>query len=71
MTLTSLLVLLTRLDDYADHKETKSGGDIVGLLPRLRMKIDRNLIKYVGKEVSNLDASNVLGVAETSESHYI
>ncbi|MDH5665609.1 MAG: hypothetical protein OEY10_04875 [Nitrosopumilus sp.] len=59
------------MDDYADHKETKSGGDIVGLLPRLRMKIDRNLIKYVGKEVSNLDASNVLGVAETSESHYI
>ena len=53
------------LDYYADHKETKSGGD-VGLLPRLRMKIDRNLIKYVGKEVSNLDASNILGVTENS-----
>ena len=52
------------LDDYANHKEAKSGGDIVGLLPRLRMKIDRNLIKYVGKEVANLDASNVLGVTE-------
>ena len=56
------------LDDYANHKEAKSGGD-VGLLPRLRMKIDRNLIKYVGKEVSNLDVSNVLGVAETSDGH--
>ena len=55
------------LDDYADHRETKSGGD-VGLLSRLRMKIGRNQIKYVGKEVSNLDASNVLGVSEDSES---
>ena len=49
------------LDDYANHRETKSGGD-VGLLSRLRMKIDRNQIKYVGKEVANLDASNILGV---------
>jgi len=38
----------------------KSGGH-VGLLLRLRIKIDRNLIKYVGKEVSNLDATNMLG----------
>jgi len=53
------------LDDYANHKEAKSGGDI-GLLPRLRMKIDRNQIKYVGKEVANLDASNILGVSEDS-----
>lgn len=51
------------LDDYADHKESKSGGNI-GLLSRLRMKIDRNQIKYVGKEVASLDASNVLGVTE-------
>ncbi len=49
------------LDDYADHRETKSGGD-VGLLPRLRTKMDKNQIKYVGKEVANLDASNILGV---------
>ena len=49
------------LDDYADHRETKSGGG-VGLLPRLRMKIGKNQIKYVGKEVANLDASNILGV---------
>ncbi len=53
------------LDDYANHKETKSGGDI-GLLPRLRMKIDRNLIRYVGKETTNLDASSVLGVTQNS-----
>ncbi|MCH9658403.1 hypothetical protein K0U27_06870 [archaeon] len=53
------------LDDYACHKEAKSGGDI-GLLPRLRMRIDKNQIKYVGKEVSNLDASNILGVTENS-----
>jgi hypothetical protein len=51
------------LDGYSNHKETKSGGDM-GLLPRLRMKMDRNQIKYVGKEVANLDASNILGVSE-------
>jgi len=55
------------LDDYANHKETKSGGD-VGLLSRLRMKIDRNQIKYVGKEVANLDVANILGVSKDSES---
>ena len=55
------------LDDYAKHREAKSGGD-VGLLPRLRMKVDRNLIKYVGKEVTNLDAANVLGITEDLDS---
>ena len=54
------------LDDYANHKEIKSGGD-VGLLPRLRMRIGKNQIKYVGKEVANLDAANVLGVAYDSD----
>ncbi len=49
------------LDDYANHIEAKSGVD-TGLLPRLCMKLDRNLIKYVGKEVANLDVSNILGV---------
>jgi hypothetical protein len=49
------------LDDYTNHKETKSGGD-AGLLPRLRMRIGRNQIRYVGKEVTNLDASNILSV---------
>ena len=56
------------LDDYDNHREAKSGGD-VGLLPRLRMKVDRNLINYLGKEVSNLDATNVLGVTETENNH--
>ncbi len=55
------------LDEYACHKESKSGGE-VGLLPRLRMKIGKNLIKYVGKEVANLDASNILGVTGDSGS---
>ena len=36
------------------------------MLPRLRIKIDRNLIKYVGKQVANIDASNILGVTEDS-----
>ena len=55
------------LEDYANHKEAKSGGNVVGLLPRLRMKIDRNLIKHVGKEVANLDTVNVLGVSGDSD----
>ena len=54
------------LDDSVCHKEAKSGGD-AGLLPRLRMKIDKNMVKHVGKEVSNLDAANVLGVSEYSD----
>jgi len=32
------------------------------------MKIDKSLIKYVGKEITNLDTSNVLGVTETFDS---
>ena len=51
------------LDDYSSHKEAKSGGD-VGLLPRLRMKIGKNTIKFVGKETANLDAANMMGIAE-------
>jgi hypothetical protein len=58
------------LDDYANHKEAKS-GDGVGLLPRLRMKIDQNLIKYVGKEATNLDATNMLGVDGISDSYTV
>ncbi|MDH5463282.1 MAG: hypothetical protein OEY17_06145 [Nitrosopumilus sp.] len=51
------------LDDYADHNEVKS-GDGVGLLPRLCMKIDGNQIKYVGKDVVNLEVSNILDVTQ-------
>ena len=36
------------LDDYANHKEAKSGGD-VGLLPRLRMKIGQKSDKICRK----------------------
>jgi len=32
------------------------------------MKIGKNQIKYVGKEMANLDASNILGVTEDSDS---
>ena len=49
------------LHDYADHKESKSGGD-VGLLPRLRLRVSKNLVKFVGKETANLDVANVVGI---------
>ena len=52
------------LDNYANHKEAKSGGDIVGLLPRLRMKISKNTIKFVGKEVVSLDVANTIGIED-------
>ena len=52
------------LDDYYSHKEVKSGGDIVGLLPRLRMKISKNTVKFVGKETANLDAANTIGIED-------
>ena len=52
------------LDDYSSHEEVKSGGDIVGLLPRLRVKIDKNLVKFVGKETANLDAANTIGIED-------
>ena len=50
------------LEDYSSHREVKSGGD-VGLLPRLRMKINKNTVKFVGKETANLDAANEMGIA--------
>ena len=50
------------LEDYSSHKEAKSGGD-VGLLPRLRMKISKNTVKFVGKETANLDVTNTMGIA--------
>ena len=52
------------LDDYANHKEAKSGGDIGGLLPRLGMKISKNTIKFVGKETANLDTANTIGIED-------
>ena len=51
------------LDDYSSHKEPKSGGG-VGLLPRLRIKIKKNLVKFVGKETANLDAANTTGIKD-------
>ena len=53
------------LDDYANHKEAKSGGDIVGLLPKLRIKISKNTIKFVGKETANLDTANTIGIEDS------
>ena len=57
------------LDDYNTHKESKSGGD-VGLLPRLRLKINKNLVKFVGKETANLDVSNVVGIIGDNHTTY-
>ena len=52
------------LEDYSSHEEVKSGGNIVGLLPRLRMRISKNIVKFVGKETVNLDAANTIGIGD-------
>jgi len=37
---------------------------VPGLLPRLRVKINKNLVKYVGKETANLDVTNIVGISQ-------
>ena len=55
------------LEDYNKHGEAKSGGNIVGLLPRLRVKISKSLVKFIGKETANLDATNTIGIADNND----
>jgi len=45
------------LEEYAEHREAKSGGN-TGLLSRLHVKINRNSIRYMGKETS-LDTNEI------------
>ena len=55
--------------DYSNHPESKSSGDI-GLLKRLKIKISKSSIQYIGKESNNLDESNTTGMNSESYTRY-
>jgi len=55
------------LEDYTNSPEVKSKGD-VGLLKRLHIKFDRNTIQFIGKEVSNIFETNIIGITNSDDS---
>lgn len=58
------------IEDYLDHKEAKSEGDI-GLLRRRHITIDKNSIHRIGKETNELEESLVIGVEDENYTEYI
>ena len=61
-------ILDQTFEDYINHPEAKSDGD-VGVLERKRLEIDKDSIKYIGKETNNIEFSMVRGAfAEDSKS---
>ena len=57
-------------EDYIDHPEAKSDGD-VGVLQRKHLEMDKDSIKYVGKEVNELEFSRVRGVFAEDNNEYV
>ena len=57
-------------EDYIDHPEAKSDGD-VGVLQRKYLEIDKDSIKYIGKEVNELEFSRVRGVFAEDNNEYV
>lgn len=57
-------------DDYINHPEAKSDGD-VGVLERKHLEIDKDSIKYIGKEANNLEFSMVRGVFAEDSNEYV
>ncbi|MCV0411168.1 hypothetical protein [Nitrosopumilus sp.] len=57
-------------EDYINHPEAKSNGDI-GVLERKHIEIDKNSIKYIGKEANNIEFSMVRGVFAEDNSEYV
>lgn len=58
------------LEDYISHEESKFDG-IEGVLKRKHLEIDKNSIKYIGKESNELEVSEVLGVSEENTIEYV
>jgi len=56
-------------EDYCNHPESKSSGNI-GHLKRLKIKISKSSINYIGKESNNLDESNTTGIDSESYTRY-
>jgi len=61
--------LLNTFTDYSNHHESKLSGD-TGHLKRLKIKINKSSINYIGKESHNLEESNILGVDSKSYTKY-
>ena len=57
-------------EDYIDHDEAKSDGNI-GVLERKHLEIDKNSIKYIGKEANNIEFSMVRGVFAEDSNEYV
>ena len=57
-------------EDYIEHPEAKSDGD-VGVLERKHLEIDKDCIKYIGKETNNLEFSMVRGVFAEDNNEYV
>ena len=55
---------------YCNHPESKSSGEI-GRLKRLKVRISKSSIRYIGKESHNLEESNVMGVNQEPYSQYL
>ncbi|MGY5147479.1 MAG: hypothetical protein ACW9W4_05735 [Candidatus Nitrosopumilus sp. bin_7KS] len=57
-------------EDYINHDEAKSNGDI-GVLERKHLEIDKNSIKYIGKEANNIEFSMVRGAFAEDSNEYV
>ena len=56
-------------EDYINHPEAKSDGD-VGVLERKHIEIDKDCIRYIGKEANNLEFSMVRGAFAEDSNEY-
>lgn len=57
------------INDYINHQEAKSEGDI-GLLQRKHIQIDEASIRYIGKESNELDEAQIIGVDGNNYTEY-
>lgn len=55
--------------DYVNHPESKSKGS-VGFLKRRYLQINKNSIRYIGKEANNLEESNIIGDSKDNYTEY-
>jgi len=58
------------LEDYISHEESKFDG-LEGVLKRKHLVIDKDSIKYIGKESNELEISDILGVSEEDTLEYV
>lgn len=58
------------LDGYIEHKESKLEGDS-GVLKRRHLTINKNSIRYIGKESNELEQSEIFGVSSKDTIQYV